>query len=208
MAPLIVQSDDVEDWIKPVAGKPLTFQTAGESEAVTLVPYHKLFDQRYVVYWRVLREGSEAHRDYLAKERQRKELEARTVDRVEIGNETSEKKHSLDGSNTESGSHQGRTWRHARDGGWFSYRLAVLPDQPMTLRCTYWGSDVGRTFDVLVDGQRISTETLDNNVPGGFFDQQRKIPRELTAGKRQITVKFQAHPGSMAGGVFGCFMLK
>ncbi|UCG58505.1 MAG: glycoside hydrolase family 127 protein [Phycisphaerales bacterium] len=208
VAPLVVQSDDVEDWIKPVAGKPLTFRTAGDSEASTLVPYHELFDQRYVVYWRVLRKESEAHRDYLAKERQREELEARTVDRIEIGNETSEKKHGLDGRNTESGLHQGRTWRHARDGGWFSYRLAVLPDQPMTLQCTYWGSDVGRTFDVLVDGQRILTETLDNDVPGEFFEQQRNIPRELTVGKREITVKFQAHPGSMAGGVFGCLMLK
>lgn len=208
VAPLVVQSDDVEDWIKPVSGKPLTFRTVGESRVVTLVPYYKLFDQRYAIYWRVLREGSEAYRDYLEKERQRKELEARIVDRVEIGSEASEKEHGLDGRNTESGSHQGRRWRHARDGGWFSYRLAVLPGLPMTLRCTYWGSDVGRTFDVLVDGQRISTVTLDNNAPGEFFEQQYDIPRNLTADKQRITVKFQAHPSSMAGGVFGCLILR
>jgi len=44
---------DPESWIKPVAGKPLTFRAfaTGASGDVTLVPFYKLFGQRYTVYW-------------------------------------------------------------------------------------------------------------------------------------------------------------
>ena len=43
-----------EDWTRPVAGEALTFITvdAGAPENVTLVPFYRLFDHRYAVYWR------------------------------------------------------------------------------------------------------------------------------------------------------------
>jgi len=51
----VADADNLEAWIKPVAGKPLTFRTvnAGKPQDVTLIPYHKLFGQRYAIYWRI-----------------------------------------------------------------------------------------------------------------------------------------------------------
>ncbi len=45
----------VESWLKPVAGRPLTFRTegAGKPNDVTLVPFYKLFGERYAIYWQV-----------------------------------------------------------------------------------------------------------------------------------------------------------
>ncbi len=43
---------DPASWIKP-AGKPLTFQVAGQSRNITLVPVNSIFDKRYAVYWQV-----------------------------------------------------------------------------------------------------------------------------------------------------------
>jgi DUF1680 family protein len=45
----------LEAWIKPVAGNPLTFRTvkAGKPDDVTLVPFYKLFGERYAIYWQV-----------------------------------------------------------------------------------------------------------------------------------------------------------
>jgi len=206
--PMIVESDDVADWIKPVAGKPLTFRTAGQSREVTLVPYHRLFDQRYVIYRQVFKKGSAAHEEHLEREQKRKAVLARSVDSIAIGNAASEKAHNLQGEQTKSGSHAGRNWRDAGAGGWFSYELKILSDRAMTLQCTYWGGDVGRTFDVLIDEQRIATVKLNNNKPGEFFDAEYELPQKLTRGKDKVTVKFQGHPASMAGGVFGCAMLK
>jgi len=34
------------------------------------------------------------------------------------------------------------------------------------------------------------------------------LAADLTRGKDKVTVKFQAHAGNTAGGVFGCQMLK
>ena len=53
VSPLTVTSDDINDWIEPVAGKPLTFKTIGQSEEITLIPFHKLFMQKYIIYWKV-----------------------------------------------------------------------------------------------------------------------------------------------------------
>jgi len=48
-------SENFDAWIKPVQCRALTFKThkAGNPKDVTLVPYHKLFDQRYTIYWRL-----------------------------------------------------------------------------------------------------------------------------------------------------------
>jgi DUF1680 family protein len=46
-------SDELDSWIRPVDGEPLTFRTegAGNPEDVILVPFYKLFGQRYAIYW-------------------------------------------------------------------------------------------------------------------------------------------------------------
>ena len=52
-APGFKAAGPVEQWIKPVAGRPLTFRTSGQAQDVTLIPLNRIYDQRYAVYWRV-----------------------------------------------------------------------------------------------------------------------------------------------------------
>jgi len=206
---LLADSDDLTTCLEAVPDKPLEFRTRDPKQPITLVPYHQLFGQRYVVYWRAFREGSAEHKKYQEDEAKRQRRLARTIDEVLIGDVRSEREHDLEGERTAAGVHLGSAWRHATEGGHFSYRLAVLPDQPVTLGLTYWGSDSGpRTFDVLVDGRKITTQTLNLNRPGALFDVEHALPIELTRDKSRVTVTFQAHPGNFAGGVFGCRTLK
>lgn len=205
----LADAEKLDDWIKPVPGRPLCFRTTGQEQDVTLVPYCRLFGQRYAVYWQVYRKDSPEHHAMFRREEALKRRAARVVDEVEIGDAASEKAHVLSGERTASGGHAGRTWRHATAGGWFSYKMKVLPERPTVLACTYWGSDTGaRTFDLLIDGQKIATQTLNLNRPDEFFEVETQIPEQLTRGKQKVTVKFQAHPGSFAGGVFGCAVLR
>lgn len=46
---------DPQTWLKSVAGADLTFRTdgVGTPEDVTLIPFYKLFGQRYTIYWRL-----------------------------------------------------------------------------------------------------------------------------------------------------------
>jgi hypothetical protein len=40
-------------WIEPDAKQPLTFQTVGQSQPLTMVPLFKVIHERYAVYWKV-----------------------------------------------------------------------------------------------------------------------------------------------------------
>ena len=46
------QSDYVRRVIKPGTA-PREFRTTGQPQDVTLVPFYRLFDERYAVYWKV-----------------------------------------------------------------------------------------------------------------------------------------------------------
>jgi len=215
-APTIVApKPDPAVWLKPVAGRALTFRTtAGRPANVTLIPYYKLFGRRYVVYWRVLNEAGWRKQEDRRKAREAAEAKrreaylARLVDDVVIGDRKSEADHKLASLRSASGTHLGRPWRHATDGGWFSYVLASRPGQPLVLRCTWWGGDRGaRTFDILIDGQKIATVTLRNLKPHNFVDVEYPVPARLRADKDKVTVRFQARPGNTAGGLFGLALL-
>jgi hypothetical protein len=132
----------------------------------------------------------------------RPELDQRTVDRVLIGNQASEKEHRLRAKNSAAGIFRAKRWRHAGNG-WFSYELKLKPDSGNRLLCTYWGSDIGnRRFAILVDDQEIARQVLNRNRPGEFFDVEYEIPTDLLRDKEQITVRIEADPGATAGGIF------
>lgn len=141
-------------------------------------------------------------------ERVRK-LEAITIDFVQPGANEQEREHNLQGERMDIGEHSGRKWRHARDGGWLSFDLKVPLDQSVSPVCSYWGSETGpRTFDIFVEGNKIATQSLQNDKPGEFFDVTYAIPEEFTRGKSKITVRFKPHAGNTAGGFYGLRVIK
>jgi hypothetical protein len=201
------------DWVKPVPDQPLTFRTegAGRPNDVTLTPFYAMYHDRYSVYWDVFTEaGWKAHEaEYQADQQRRKELESRTTDLFRIGEMQPERDHHLQGEKTDAVEFGGRKLRHAYDGGWFSFDVAVPTDAPADLIITYWGSETGnRTFDILVDGQKIATQSLHRDRPEKFWDKTYPLPDALTKGRSKVTVKFQAHPDNYAGGVFGVRVVK
>src|ERR1051325_9388093 len=78
--------------------------------------------------------------------------------------------------------------------------LRVAPDRPMTIVAGYRGSEGRRrTFDVLVDGQKIATETLEYH-PTEELDREYAVPEALTRGKNAVTVRFQAQGDNSISG--------
>jgi hypothetical protein len=163
------------------------------------------------VYWDVMTADQWLEREAeLAVERRRQqELEARTIDLFAIGEMQPERDHNVEGERTSPGEANGRKFRHAVDGGWFAFDVAVSPDEPTELVVTYWGSESGpREFDVLVDGEKIATQSLGQDRPNRFWDRVYPLPLELTSGKSKVKVRFDGHPGNFAGGVFGVRTVK
>jgi len=201
--PALVNADrPIDDWLKPVPNQPLTFRTVGVGRPAeqTLIPLCRTQHQRFTAYWdRLSADEWQAQAATRQAERDRAaRLEARTVDRVMIGNPADERAHNLAGERTQSGGFDGHDWRDARDGGWFEYTL-TRPEGGGELMVQYWGSDQGRrTFDVLADGHRLATETLQLRDPGKFVNVFYPLP----AGGEAVTVRFAAAAGCFAGGVF------
>lgn len=207
--PVFVTGDQtVADWVKPVAGKPLTFRTTGVGRPadVELHPFYSTYADRYSVYWDVFTTAEWAAREkaYAAEQARLKALADRTVELFQPGEMQPERDHNVQGDKSGPGEFSGRKLRHAWDGGWFSFEVAVPTNGPADLIFTYWGGETGnRTFDVLVGGERIATTSLHEDQPGKFWDKTYPVPEQLTQGKARVTVKLSAHPGNYAGGLFG-----
>lgn len=210
---LVCNADEVLKRVEPVSGRPLAFRTKGlaRPQDVLLIPFYQMHHQRYSVYWQQLSEEDWKRKqaEMSTFEARRRAREARIVDRVQPGEQQPETDHQWKGEQTRTGDAHGRKWRDADQGGWFSYEVKVLPTEAITLVCAYWGSDSGaREFDILVDGAKVATQKLQQDKPGTFFDVSYAVPGQLTRGKKSVTVKFQAQPGKMAGGLFELLVLK
>jgi hypothetical protein len=72
---------------------------------------------------------------------------------------------------------------------------------------TYWGGDRDRHFDVLVDGKALDEVRLDGSRGPAFFDAEYPVPDAARAAGK-LTLRFQAKPGSIAGGVFDVRVLR
>ena len=193
------------DAIKPVEGRPLTFRTTaiGQPKDVTLVPFYTVSDLRYTVYWNTYTPADWETRktDLAAAQARRRGIESRTIDLVDSSKPESEAAHAFRHDQATQPFFEGRPGREVRNG-WFSYVLKVTPDRPITLVCTYRGSEGRRrVFDVLVDGQKVATETLAYH-PTELLDIEYAVPETLTRGKTRITVKFQPQENAATAAVF------
>ena len=54
---IIADSDKPTAWVTANPKQPLTFQTAGQGQPITLVPLYKVIQNRYAVYWKVINKG-------------------------------------------------------------------------------------------------------------------------------------------------------
>ena len=198
------QVKDVTSHIAPVTGSPLQFRTKGLSQPhdVTLVPFYRIVDQRYNVYWNVYSpdEWKARAAATTAANARRTDFERRTIDTIAIDDAQSERAHDLQSENATEGFFEGRRTREARNG-WFSYQIRVAADRPTAIVCAYRGSEGRRrVFDVLVDGQKVATESLEYH-PTERLDKEYVIPESLTRGKDRVTIRFQALADTTAGAV-------
>jgi hypothetical protein len=131
-------------------------------------------------------------------------LEAKTVDQVAPGEQQPESDHNFKGEKTESGIHRDRHWRHA--AGWFSYDLKNRDKSARTLRVTYFGLDNDRHFDIYLNDQLFQTVHLDGKGGDNFVDADYALPGNLNT--ETIRIRFVAHIGSMAGGIYYLRLLK
>ena len=205
---------DFTGRFKPVKGKPLTFTApgvvqGGAGNATEFIPFFRLHDARYMLYWQQSTPGEYARMklDNAAKEADRLALDAQTIDAVAPGEQQPESDHAFAGEGADAGINGGRHWRHASK--WFSYRLNDPQRAAKTLRLTFARADAGRRFDIVVAGQRIAEVELPAGEAQEFYTRDYALPSALVQGADgTLEVKFVAKEGSMAGGLYGVRLLR
>ncbi|WP_276371385.1 beta-L-arabinofuranosidase domain-containing protein [Chryseolinea sp. H1M3-3] len=210
---LVSDEKNIEKLIVATPADSMAFSTRGVGfpEDVKFQPFYELDDEYYSVYLDVFTPYSwkEEQKRYEEKKRAVYEMEKSTLDMLRVGEMQPERDHNFTGENLETGESHTRKFRVANGGGYFSFNMKVVAGFSYNLIGTYWGMDNrGRTFDILVDGEKIATEDLNKYKESRFYDISYRIPARLVEGKSIIKITFQAKPGNQAGPVYGVRLVK
>jgi hypothetical protein len=174
----------------------------------TFVPFFKQYERRSAVYFKHFSESEwqTEKAAFLAEQARLKDIAARSVDVVHLGEMQPEHDHGLTSDLSWPVSYRNRNGRDARSGGFFEFTMKAKPG-PLILQATYWGEERGRDFDILVDNVKVATQHLGSDAPGKFLDIEYPLPLALTDRKTQLRVRFVPHDRSSAGPVFGVVLL-
>ena len=217
-APILLPKhlDDIAKNLKPVPGKPLHFKLATRMENAIdgeLQPFFEIHDSRYMMYWLAL--GENDYKAYMQKladeEKARQALEARTVDKVNPGEQQPETDHNMEADVTERGNTEGVFFRDARDGHFFSYLMQTKGETNLSLQLKFWGQDEWRTseFDIYVNDKLLCSVNNSHRWRTTQFKTiDYAIPSEFVKGKKEIRVKFVAHKGKQVGQIYGVRLVK
>ena len=221
-APILINNDieEIANQLQPVAGEPLHFTLTTQmvnvpqlSKARLLQPFFEIHDSRYMIYWLALSESSyKGYLDGLAKaEKERQELEARTIDKVQPGEQQPETDHKMETDRSNVGNTNDVFWRDARDGHYFSYLMQTAGRTDLALRLKFWGVGEWKTheFDIFIDDQLLTSVNNTGKYRISEFKYETfDIPANLLQGKTQVRVKFVAKRGKQIGEIYGVRLVK
>lgn len=217
-APILLPKhlDNIAKNLKPVPGKPLHFKLATHMENTIdgeLQPFFEIHDSRYMMYWLAL--GENDYKAYMQKladeEKARQALEARTVDKVNPGEQQPETDHRMETDDSNKGNTEGIFFRDAKDGHYFSYLMQTKGETNLSLQLKFWGQDEWRTseFDIYVNDKLLcSVNNSHRWRTTQFKTVDYAIPSEFVKGKKEIRVKFVAHKGKQVGQIYGVRLVK
>lgn len=183
----------LEAWIHPVAGAPLTFATthAGDPYDVTLVPFFRIFHERYAVYW-----------DMTSEPGRRSEGMDRVVDSVTIGAKHSEREHNFQAYRFQrSGATEATAW--VASPLWFRYDLNVLPHESQALHIVWKSDSTDVRCEILVDGVPLGTHTFSSSEVGVVREDVFALPALLVGDRSRVAIKFNAVKGHATPEVYG-----
>ena len=220
-APILINDniDAIAEQLTTIDSRPLHFMletkvvNGDTNKAYELQPFFEIHDSRYMIYWLALSEQSyKGYLDGLAKaEQERQALEARTVDKVQPGEQQPETDHQMETDQSQVGNSNDVFYRDARDGHYFSYLMQTGGQTDLSLRLKYWGVGEWKTheFDILIDD--VLVKEINNTGKyriSEFKYETYPVPADLLKGKQQVRVKFVAKPRRQIGEIYEVRLVK
>jgi hypothetical protein len=213
----LVSDRPASEWLAPINGRPAVFRSSGavrtissqSTQEIEFSPFYSMHRRSYTAYWDVLTpEEVAARAAELAAERERmRSLEAATIAHADPAERDSEKEFNQQGVETSVIRTDGRSGRRAIQ--WFSYDLPLTGSGAVSIIATY-NSDQRRprSFDVLVNGTRVASETQAQSSLSSFYEREYAIPAEMIGDKTTLTVRFEATHGLEVTPVFGVRLIR
>lgn len=216
--------------VQDAADGTVQFQLKNTADAGNLVytPHFSKHDERYGLYMNLEEPDSQASQDRIRKAKEQLRNAEIAVDSLYSfdSNNFEAEKGLQKSANSSTGIWQGRQYRDAKEGGWFSYDLAIDPSVAANyLSTTYFSGDAGRSFDVYVNDEKLKTVTISNAAGQNvFYIDKTELPakylqigdqtryKKNTSGEfvldadgnkiPVVTVRFQS-TGGLVGGLYG-----
>ncbi len=217
-APILINNsiEAIAGQLEPIPGKPLHFTLTTRMENPIrneIQPFFEIHDSRYMMYWLALSEDSyKSYLDGLAKaEQERQALEARTVDKVQPGEQQPETDHKMETDRSQVGNNNDVFFRDASDGHYFSYLMQTEGETALGLQLKYWGVGEWKTheFDIYIDDVLVKEVNNTGKYRISEFKYETyDIPSSVLEGKTQIRVKFVAKPRKQIGEIYGVRLVK
>lgn len=217
-APILINNhvEEIANQLQPIAGKPLHFILSTRMENPIrneLQPFFEIHDSRYMMYWLALSEQNyKGYLEQMAKEEQAQQaLEARTIDKVQPGEQQPESDHFMETDESQKGNTNDVFWRDASNGHYFSYLMQTAGRTDLSLRLKYWGVGEWKSheFDIFVDDVLVkSVNNTGKYRISEFKYEVYDLPAEVLQGKKQVRVKFVAKPGKQIGEIYGVRLIK
>ncbi len=211
-APIIVSNkpNDYLNKIKPITNKPMSFSMGNivyskKYNGLQLIPFYKLHNARYMIYWPVMNAAELENKIKILKETERVKLvlEQQTIDYIAMGEQQPEVDHNFKGNKSNTGEEAGLFWRNTAD--WISFDLNNDTKKAKTLRITYGAENKVREFDILINDILIKSERLETLQQKTDVDYD--LPISLIA-QTKLTIKIAVKNGLNTGAIYGIRLLK
>lgn len=213
-APVLVGDiNTISSQITPVSGKQSTYNLAKfiypqSKSSLTLIPFYKIHDSRYIIYWPTVSEkGLDSLKQSITVTEQEKlKLAANTIDVVFPGEQQPEVDHQFKSDQSNSGIFRNKHWRSSKT--WFSYELNDKENLAKALQLTYYGKETGRNFKILINGKVVATVNLQQNLGDVFYTQNYPIDNDLLKKGQTINIRFEAQEDSETASVYEVRLVK
>lgn len=156
-----------------------------QKEALKLIPFFRLHDSRYAVYFHQVTEAEveSIRKEVALSERKAMELANQTVDLIFPGEQQPESDHGILYEQAETGINKDRHFRRAK--GWFSYNLKVK-EEATQLMITVRKEDHNKVAILLNNEKLTVSPTISKPDKEGFITICYSLPQKLSAGSYPI----------------------
>ena len=156
-----------------------------QKEALKLIPFFRLHDSRYAVYFHQVTEAEveSIRKEVAVSERKAMELANQTVDLIFPGEQQPESDHGILYEQAETGINKDRHFRRAK--GWFSYNLKVK-EEAAQLMITIRKENHNKVAILLNNEKLTVSPTISKPDKEGFITLCYSLPQKLSAGSYPI----------------------